>query len=255
MEDNERMALFARQAGFELARFGELTSTNDEAADPRYGAGAVVMAERQSRGRGQRGNRWSSAGGLNLTFSVVLCPDFLRAEQQFYISKAVALAVADTVEAAGLPVRIKWPNDIYIGDGKVAGILIENDLMGGRMSRSIAGVGLNVNQTDFDPSLPNPVSLASATGSALDRARVFERFYRSLSDRYGALAEGDFAATDADYLARLYRFGEEHPFADGRTGERFRGTICGVRPTGELQVRHLSGRTEEYLFKEIEYVL
>lgn len=91
---------------------------------------------------------------MNLTFSAVLCPAGLRAESQFYLSKAVALSVSDTVDSFGIESRIKWPNDIYVGDGKVAGILIENDLMGACVSRSIAGIGLNVNQTAFDRPCP-----------------------------------------------------------------------------------------------------
>ena len=155
-----RLEEFASRTGFALGFFDELASTNDEARDARYMNGAVVIAERQSRGRGQRGNSWSSAEGMNLTFSAVLCPAGLRAESQFYLSKAVALSVSDTVDSFGIESRIKWPNDIYVGDGKVAGILIENDLMGACISRSIAGIGLNVNQTAFDPALPNPTSLA-----------------------------------------------------------------------------------------------
>ena len=202
------MEEFASRTGFALGFFDELASTNDEARDARYMNGAVVIAERQSRGRGQRGNSWSSAEGMNLTFSAVLCPAGLRAESQFYLSKAVALSVSDTVDSFGIESRIKWPNDIYVGDGKVAGILIENDLMGACVSRSIAGIGLNVNQTAFDPALPNPTSLALQKGAALDRAEVFERFYGFLTVRCRQLDGGDYGRLDEDYIARLYRFGE-----------------------------------------------
>ena len=126
----EILAQFARQAGVTIDILEQTDSTNNRAAESRYGAGDVVIAERQEAGRGQRGNSWSSTPGENLTFSVVLRPDFLPAERQFRISKAVALAVADTIAEAGLRPAIKWPNDIYIGDRKVTGILIENDLMG-----------------------------------------------------------------------------------------------------------------------------
>ena len=132
----QELERFAGQVGFTLAYLDETTSTNDVARDPRYDAGAVVIAERQSRGRGQRGNSWSSSAGANLTFSVVLCPGFLEAAQQFYLSKAVSLAVCDTVESFGVRPQVKWPNDIYIDGRKVAGILIENDLAGNFLSRS-----------------------------------------------------------------------------------------------------------------------
>lgn len=184
----EILAQFARQAGVTIDILEQTDSTNNRAAESRYGAGDVVIAERQEAGRGQRGNSWSSTPGENLTFSVVLRPDFLPAERQFRISKAVALAVADTIAEAGLRPAIKWPNDIYIGDRKVTGILIENDLMGPYLSRSVIGIGLNVNQTRFDPALPNPTSLAAEAGHPFDRAEVFISFYRHLAERYRTLA-------------------------------------------------------------------
>ncbi len=248
----EKLERFARLSGFGIDCFDELGSTNDTARDPRYGAGDVVLAERQTAGRGQRGNSWSSGAGLNLTFSVVLCPDFLPVARQFYVSKIVALAVSDALARWGIEARIKWPNDIYICDRKVAGILIENDLCGRYMARSVVGVGLNVNQTEFDASLPNPVSMALFSGRSFDRAEVFETFYRCLSERYGMLAEEDDARIDADYLGKLYRLGEEHLFTDGRTGERFSGTIRDVLPAGDLVVES-GGERRRYLFKEIEY--
>ena len=251
----DRLEQFARRSGFDIACFEELTSTNDAARDPRYGAGSVVLAERQTAGRGQRGNSWSSEAGMNLTFSVVLCPDFLQAGSQFYISKIAALAATDALAEWDIEAKIKWPNDIYVGDRKTAGILIENDLCGSCLARSVVGIGINVNQTRFDESLPNPTSLASVVGRRLDRAEVFESFYRRLSDRYGTLAEGRYGTIDADYLAKLYRLGEERPFVDARTGKYFRGTIFDVFPAGDLLVRHSDGRTESFLFKEIEYVL
>lgn len=183
----EILAQFARQAGVTIDILEQTDSTNNRAAESRYGAGDVVIAERQEAGRGQRGNSWSSTPGENLTFSVVLRPDFLPAERQFRISKAVALAVADTIAEAGLRPAIKWPNDIYIGDRKVTGILIENDLMGPYLSRSVIGIGLNVNQTRFDPALPNPTSLAAEAGHPFDRAEVFISFYRHLAERYRTL--------------------------------------------------------------------
>ena len=160
-----------------------------------------------------------------------------------------------TVESFGVRPQVKWPNDIYIDGRKVAGILIENDLAGNFLSRSVVGIGINVNQTEFDPALPNPTSLAVAAGRKLDRAEVFRLFYEKMSFRYGQLQQQRYAAMDTDYAARLYRLGETHSFVDGRTKVRFEGTICGVLPTGELEVRHRDGQMHRYLFKEIEYTI
>ena len=120
------------------------TSTNDLACEERYGHGDVICAERQTAGRGQRGHTWTSPEGVNLLFSVVLCPTFLPAGEQFLLSQAVALALVDTLGTCGIDARIKWTNDIYAGDRKLAGILIEHHLAGGRLARTVAGIGIAV---------------------------------------------------------------------------------------------------------------
>ena len=233
--------------------FDEVGSTNDEARDRvRFGHGDVVVAERQTAGRGQRGNRWDSAHGENLTFSVVLTPDFLPVAEQFLLSEAVSLALVDTLARYGIGATVKWPNDIYVGGRKVAGILIENDVMGSRMSRSIVGVGLNVNQSEFCASLPNPTSMALAAGRAFDRREVLSSFLESLRVRYETLNSGDFGRIEADYHACLYRFGQpaRYILPDGAA---FTGTILGVETSGALCVRHHDDeRVRKYFFKEIE---
>ncbi len=237
-----------------IYRFEELTSTNDEAAGPRYAEGDIIWAERQSAGRGQRGHTWHSAEGENLTFSVVTRPRFLAPERQFLLSEAAALGVADTLRGYGIEARIKWTNDIYAGDRKITGMLIENRLCNGRIDRSVTGIGLNVNQTVFDPALPNPASMATLTGRTFDRREVLEHLRAHLAERYAALRDGDVERLRADYHRLLYRCDEQHWYALP-DGSRFRGTIRGVEPSGALRVEHSDGRERSYLFKEIEFVL
>ena len=237
-----------------IYRFEELTSTNDEAADRRYVDGDVIWAERQSAGRGQRGHVWHSAEGENLTFSVVSRPRHLAPERQFLLSEAAALGVTDTLADYGIGARIKWTNDIYVGDRKITGMLIENKLCNGRIDRSVAGIGLNVNQTTFEASLPNPVSMASVTGRRFDRREVLERLLAHLAERYAALRDGDSESVRGDYHSLLYRLGEEHWYALP-DGSRRRGTIRGVEPSGALRVEHADGSERSYLFKEIEFVI
>ena len=153
----------------------ETTSTNDEARNPRYGHGDAICAERQTAGRGQRGHTWSSEEGRNLMFSLVWEPRFLPVSEQFLLSEAVALALTDLFGGYGIDARIKWTNDIYAGDRKLVGILIEHHLAGDRLSRTIVGIGVNVNQTRFDPSLPNPSSMCLETGCEYDRQEVLHR--------------------------------------------------------------------------------
>ena len=157
----ERRPARLRRIGIDMIhRIEETTSTNDDARDAKYRHGDIVWAERQTAGRGQRGHKWSSAEGLNLTFSLVLEPRFLPAGEQFLLNEAVALALTDTFAQFGIAARIKWTNDIYAGDKKLVGILIEHSYSGQTLARTIVGIGINVNQTEFDPALPNPVSMA-----------------------------------------------------------------------------------------------
>lgn len=235
-------------------RIPETTSTNDDARRPEYRHGDVVWAERQSAGRGRRGHAWSSPAGENLTFSLVLEPRFLPAGEQFLLSEAVALALVDAFAEFGIDARIKWTNDIYVGDRKLVGILIEHSYSGPTLARSIAGIGINVNQTQFDPALPNPVSMAVATGRSFARETVLEAFLAAMERRYGQLERGDAQALQADYRARMYRLGEMHPFRFP-DGTPTRAAIRGVRPTGELLLEHDDGSVRAYLFREIEFVI
>lgn len=230
------------------------TSTNDEARDAKYRHGDVVWAEHQSAGRGQRGHTWTSPEGENLTFTLVLEPRFLPVGEQFLLSETVALALTDTFAAYGIDTRIKWTNDIYAGDRKLVGILIEHNYSGGTLARTIAGIGINVNQTLFDPALPNPVSMAVAAGRSFDRRQVLETFCARCTDRYELLESGRKAEIQHLYRERMYRLGERHPYclADGTL---FEAAIEGVRPSGELLLRRSDGTLGEYRFKEVEFVL
>lgn len=237
-----------------IYHIAETTSTNDLAREERYGHGDVICAERQTAGRGQRGHTWTSPEGVNLLFSVVLCPTFLPAGEQFLLSQAVALALVDTLGTCGIDARIKWTNDIYVGDKKLVGILIEHSYSGPTLARTIAGIGINVNQRAFDPALPNPVSMAVASGRTFDRREVLESFYACCMGRYDQLVRGEKAALQEEYRKRMYRLGETHPYRrpDGTLVE---AVLEGVRPSGELILRHADGTRHAYLFREIEFVI
>lgn len=230
------------------------TSSNDDARDPRYGEGDVVWAEYQTAGRGQRGHVWKSAAGCNVTFSLVLRPTFLAARGQFAISEIVPLALVDMMASYGIDARIKWTNDVYVGDRKIVGMLIEHDLSGGMLSRTIAGIGINVNQREFDPSLPNPTSMLLETGREFDRREVLDRFCDRVMPLYGELRRGGGAEIRRRYVEKMYRLGERHTYA-WPDGTRFEGIIRGIGENGELLVEHADGTVKGYLFKEIEFVI
>lgn len=235
-----------------IYHFDKLASTNDEATKPTYAEGDIVWADVQSAGRGQRGHKWESREGENITFSAIFEPTFLPATKQFLLSEVVALAVVDALRYYGVGARIKWTNDIYVGDRKLAGILIEHKLSGINISRTIAGIGLNVNQLEFSADLPNPVSMRQITRLELDCREVLERVAEKLMERYEMLRRGEEQQLQADYHELLYRRDALHWYflPDGKA---FRGTIRGVEPSGALIVENEKGEQRSYLFKEIEF--
>lgn len=237
-----------------IYRIDKTTSTNDDAREARYRHGDVIWAEEQTAGRGQRGHKWESRTGDNLTFSVVLTPEFLPVADQFLLSEVVTLALVETFADYGISTCIKWTNDIYAGDGKLVGILIEHMLSGERFGRTIAGIGINVNQAEFDPALPNPVSMRQLSGMKYSREEVLNRFVAHLTALYEELRGGGRERIQRLYRLNMYHLDEEHTYALP-SGEQFRGTIRGVEPSGHLLLEHTDGTLHRYAFKEVEFVL
>lgn len=233
----------------------ETTSTNDDARREKYREGDIVWAERQSAGRGQRGHTWTSPEGENLTFSLVLEPRFLPVSDQFMLLEIIALSLCDTFDRFGIATRIKWTNDIYWNDRKLVGILIEHNYSGDSLSRTIVGVGINVNQTVFDPALPNPVSMRQITGQTYDREQVLRTFHEAVMARYGRLQRGERDAVCEDYHRRMYRLDEFHTFREQPSAREIRAAVRGVLPTGELLLERQDGTRRAYLFREVEFVI
>jgi BirA family biotin operon repressor/biotin-[acetyl-CoA-carboxylase] ligase len=242
-------------------RFDELPSTNDWAlellAKSKPPEGTVVRADKQSAGRGQHGSRWESEAGKNLTISVILYPAWLEAQAQFYLSMAVALALRDLalLLMGGLGgASVKWPNDLYLSDRKAAGILIQNTLSGQHLQASVVGIGLNVNQMEFDSSLPNPTSLALFFGKKIDLGELAERLFMCLEQRYLQLKSGQRAAIKAEYEQSLFRLGEPSKFVRTADGSEFTGIIRGVTEAGRLRLE-TENEEEIFVLKEILFVL
>ncbi len=228
--------LFTGQQALWLSECG---STNTEAqrllGENRASEGFVVLTDYQTAGRGQRGNAWEAAPAENLMLSLVWKPTFLAAKQQFLLSQAVALAVYDWANAlltTPLRLRVKWPNDLYFGPQKLGGILIENSLSGPRIQHSIVGLGLNVNQQDFENR--TATSLSRLTGHHYNRKALTNHLLECLEARYLQLRAGEFVRLRRDYLQVLYRFQETHDFEVD--GQRVAGRIVGVEEDGRLIV-------------------
>ncbi|MFI3303303.1 MAG: biotin--[acetyl-CoA-carboxylase] ligase [Rikenellaceae bacterium] len=234
--------------------YEETTSTNDLAKQPEFRHSDAIWAHHQSAGRGQRGNTWSGGVGVNIAFTVVLEPQGVVASDQFLISQIAALALHEAMEEYGIGSKIKWTNDIYVDDRKMAGILIENSLRDGMLTRSVVGIGLNINQLEFDPSLPNPTSMTRVTGKTFDREEVLRNIHRYLMLWFDKIASGDVESIRKRYSQLLYRKDELHTYRLA-SGELFDATIESVAPQGELMLRDTNKRTKGYLFREVEFVI
>lgn len=212
-------------------------STNDEAADliaqRDPSEGTLVVTDHQTAGRGQRGNVWQARPGQNLTFSLILKPTFLRATDQFWLNMAISLGIIDVLQPSiSGTVCIKWPNDIYVNDQKMGGILIENTLHGYGIAWSVAGIGLNVNQADFEYPTATSMQQQAPLANGYDLPGLLRSGCECIEQRYLQLRAGRRDEMKADYLARLYRYRQVHTF---ESGERtFQGQITGVDPLGRL---------------------
>ena len=216
----------------------------------------VVYTHHQTAGRGQKGNTWEAEPGKNLTFSLLLKHPDVAPRNQFLISEAVSLAIAETVADLGVKATVKWPNDIYCGDRKLCGILIEHSLEGGAIAHSVIGVGLNVNQRTFVSDAPNPVSLAQLIGHDIDLETLLHRVCELMVSLCHFGSEMDRQALHARYVSRLYRHdGGEHPFALP-DATMLMATIEDVEPDGILCLRHSAdGTLHRYAFKEVKHII
>ena len=243
--------------GSKLLYFENLPSTNTHAAFLQKNSGLVegtiVYTNYQVAGRGQAGNKWESEEGKNLLISIVLFPSFIIPVNQFLISMTISLGICDFL-GRYIPVsRIKWPNDIYVNNDKIAGLLIENSLMGNQIESTIAGIGLNVNQNIFKSDAPNPVSLKSIIKRDLDLLTCLNELASDLDLRYKQLREGNFDSIKKEYISQLFRLNKWSDY--GEKNGAFNGRITSLSESGNLLIETRSGKTKEYSFKEVEFIL
>jgi BirA family biotin operon repressor/biotin-[acetyl-CoA-carboxylase] ligase len=211
--------------------------------------GTLVITNHQISGRGQRGNSWESEPAMNLTFSLILKPTFLAIKDQFMLSIVTSLAIRDYLaELLKKTVQIKWPNDILVNEFKICGILIENQLVGGRFSTSVVGVGLNVNQNRFSSTIATSISMIQ--GLTYNLQDVLDGILGAIEARYLQLRQNNFAKLRDDYLAHLYRRHLISSFKGG--GREFMGEISGVDEQGKLQVL-IQGKEQTFDTKEIAF--
>lgn len=237
-----------------------LGSTNNTLAEllrmvPDMEEGTVVRAIEQTAGKGQPGNHWESEPKKNITMSLLLRPDFLSIVDHFFISIAVSLGITDYLINKGVNgVCIKWPNDIYVDNKKICGILIENTIIGHTIDSSIVGVGLNINQEKFLSDAPNPISLTNITNETYDLPTEVNLLCNALLRRYAMLANGNLEGLREEYIARLYRFNQMADYKLPTTDTIFKAKIIDVAPEGRLIMECDNGKIMKFAFKEVVFV-
>ena len=249
--------------GQSILRLESVDSTNSYALDlmrnSEISEGLVIQTYQQTAGRGQRGNHWESEPGKNLTLSVVLFPSFLSANEQFMLNKVIAIGVAEFIafklkqDKKDDNVKVKWPNDIYVGKKKIAGILIENSLKNNDLMSSVIGIGINVNQIEFSGDSPNPVSLQMLTKRIYELDRTLEELCSFIEARYIQLKGLSFSAIDKSYLDMLYLYNEWTSFIVKE--EPINAKIIGVLKEGKLILETDKQKTEQVGFNEIKFIL
>ncbi len=216
--------------------------------------GTVVITNYQTKGRGQMGNSWFADPNYNLLFSVLIQPVMVKPMNQFVISRMISVAIQKTLSQYVSGIKIKWPNDIYYGNKKVGGILIENILQGHQIVNSIVGVGLNINQPVFPDYLPNPISLRQICGKELEVEKLLCQILDRLFLLYDVLRDNKEENFEEEYKSHLYQLNERKMYKDDKGV--FEGLITDVLLTGHLEVEHLtSGERKLYAFKEIEFII
>lgn len=241
-----------------IIRLVETGSTNEYALKllekEKLPEGTIIIAEHQTAGRGVDGNLWESQKGRNLTFSMVIYPNYISVDYQFYLNKAVSLGVYRLVkEKLGEDTRIKWPNDIYYRKGKMAGILIQNGIQGNKFTYSVAGIGLNVNQEAFAGHDGNPVSLKLISGKEYGLDALLNELNAYLWHYLDMLREGHTEQIDRDYLSALFRLGEVADYL--YQGRQIKARITGVNRYGHLVLEIPSQKIIECDLKEIRFLI
>ena len=242
--------------GSNLLRFDSIQSTNTKALmlirNEDIPEGTVVFTGFQTAGRGQAGNTWESEKGKNLLLSIILYPESVSPENQFIISMTISLGISDLIDKYHPGCKIKWPNDIYLNDKKIAGILIENSISGSILKSSVAGIGLNINQVNFPPNIPNAGSPKQITGKEFDTEVLLKELLSELDKRYKLMLYGDRESIRREYISKLYRLNEWSRYRSA--GSAFKGRITNISDEGHLIIENHGGKMMTFSFKEVDYL-
>ncbi len=238
--------------GRNLVYFETINSTNTyltEKSDE-YSEGTIILAGEQTAGRGQRGNQWQSNPNENLTFSLLLKPNFMAAQNQFELNMMICLALQKSLSIfLGDETKIKWSNDIFCGNKKIAGVLIENTLKGTQIENSVIGIGLNVNQISFD--YPHASSMQHITGKKYLLENILITILKYIEEGY-LLLKNTNISLKMHYLTHLYRFNTKAFFKTN--DEVWEGKIIDIESSGKLVIENLQGICS-FEFKQVEFII
>lgn len=241
-----------------IIRLKETNSTNqylqEQLTTTNLTEGTMVLSEYQTHGKGQIGNKWESDKEKNITCSLILYPTFLEISEQFIISQIISLAILDTLQKYISNLKIKWPNDIYYKNKKIAGILIENSISGKTIQNCIVGIGININQEKFSKSIPNAISLKQITEKEQDINKIAENLQKNIFVRYNEILREKNNKIHQEYQKNLFRFSEFHLYKT--KGIVFEAKIKEVKTSGHLVLEEKeTKKRSSFLFKEVEFVL
>lgn len=206
----------------------------------------------QTQGKGLGSNRWLSQRGQNILISFLFQPP-ITIQNQFYFNQYFALAIRDFLSKFIENPMIKWPNDIYVGNKKIAGILIEHSIQGDTLKYSIAGVGININQTLFEPEIPNPTSLSILTGITFDIPELIDQLADSLNEHYHLIMNQNYKNLEEEYLTHLFQYQITARYLIQE--QEIIGTIVGLSPIGQLLIQSATGELYTCNYKEVKFLL
>ncbi|MFC2087095.1 biotin--[acetyl-CoA-carboxylase] ligase [Bacteroidota bacterium] len=236
--------------------FPSLESTNNYASElirkdlPEEGT--IIFTDHQTKGKGQRGNKWESEENKNLTFSIVIYPDFLSLDYSFLISEITSISIINLIKPMVDEVKIKWPNDIIVKSEKMAGILVENSILHDKISTCIVGIGININQSSFPENAPAATSLGLLTKREYKIRKLLTRFLLFFEKWYMKLKEAQYTLIQEEYYKHFDKLGEYQLFED--ENGQFSGKITGVDKKGFLIVEKENKELKKYAFKQINFL-
>lgn len=242
--------------GNTLIELEQVDSTNNYlsqlAEGEKLADGTVVIAKKQTLGKGQRGNVWQSEENQNFTFSIIYFPGNVHLSKQFQLTQAISLGVYDYLSSICKKVKIKWPNDLYVSNHKIGGLLIENSIKGENIAQTIIGVGINMNQKEFNIPNRKITSLYIENNEKYNLIEELNKLLTSIERRYLQWKSGQFALLKSNYLEVLYLHQSWHIYQTNDS-QYLDGKIIGINEIGQLLVEDLNGKVHSFGNKEIKF--